>query len=119
MARYAEIEKETQNSLQELDIFKNAYDDFNAKYSEHQLHGIKMYNQVEKAIYTKELELKELAEEKEQLDQIMEESEKASVTVKMLYGNVQFETASLKWKSKKVANVRLKRTDGHIALYNM
>lgn len=119
LVRYAEIEKEIKNSEHELDIFKNAYEDFNQKYAEHQLQGIKMYNQVEKAIYTKEVELQELTEEKKKLESMMEESEQASVAVKMLYENVQIESASLKWKSKKVANVRLRRADDHIALYNM
>lgn len=103
----------------ELKIFQNAYNEYYNIYPAEMRNTMEIFKKLDNAIYTKELEMKELKKQLEELEPLIEQAKSAQVVVKgVLYGGVTFESNGVKWNSQEVRNVTVRKTGNKIALYS-
>lgn len=113
-----EIENSISETKKELAVFQDAYADMQRKYAPEVRNSMEIYLKVESAIYTKEKELEQLQEEEAKLEEKWKAAKDANVTIRgKLFEGVEFEINEMKWTSKEVRNVRIKRIKDRIAVY--
>lgn len=116
---YNERENEITKTKKELEIFRKAYADFNSKYSPEVRGSMDMYIKIENAIYTKEKELENILEKKKKFENIMKNANSASVIIRgMLYSGVKFEMNGMKWDSRKISGVTVKKAGNRIGVFS-
>ena len=102
----------------ELTLLRNAYRDFQKKFSPEVRNSNPMYLKIEDAIYTKELEQKKLFQDEEELQQEMEKSKDAQIVVKgMLHQGVQVNINGARWNASDVMNVTLRKIENRVGVF--
>lgn len=102
----------------ELSLLRSAYQNFQKKFTPEERNINPTYLKVEDAIYTKELELKEIRKKDAYLEEEIEKSRYAKMIVKgTIYQGVRVDVNGAKWFSNEVTNVTLRKTDDRVALY--
>lgn len=116
----ARLNEREQMVHKELVLLKNAYMDFNRKYSSEERNSNPMYLKLEDAIYTKELESGKLVAKREKLDKEKKTLEKAKVTVGgTMYPGVVVEINNQIWEAKRREHhVTVRRNNGRIETYS-
>lgn len=113
-----QIENEISEVQKELSVFQAAYADIRKKYPPEIRNTMEMYLKVESAIYTKEKELDKLQAKGAQMDESLKGAKDAAAIIRgVLYDGVEFEVNALKWTSRNVQNVRIKRIRDRVAVY--
>ncbi len=93
----------------ELAILGNSYVEFQRKYPAEVRNTMQLYIKIEDAIYTKELQLKGLMQQKQTLEESMQEMLGAKVIVGgVLYEGTEVIIDNLKWKSFDVQDVTIR-----------
>jgi uncharacterized protein (DUF342 family) len=115
-------QKEVQANItgvnQELKILRNAYSEFNAKYSAEERNSNEMFLKVENAIYTKEMELENLQKIKKDMEQESLKLREVGIRIKnMLYEGVDVEINGVHWHSREMRNVTIKNVRGRMTVY--
>lgn len=102
----------------ELSLLRSAYQNFQKRYMPEERNVNPMYLKVEDAIYTKELEMKEIQKKDVYLDEEIEKSKHAKLIVKgTIYQGVKIDVNGARWFSDEVTNVTVRKTDERVALY--
>lgn len=103
----------------ELKILNNGQKDFQKKYPPEVRNTMEIYLKIESAIYTKELEMGELKQEKERIEQKKKEIAGAKLCVRgMLFEGVVVEIGGERFRPQKMSNVTLRRGRTGIAIYH-
>lgn len=98
------------NVKKELEILQNACEEFQNKYPPEIRNAMEIYMKIENAIYTKQLELQGLEDEKEVYNKRVKELMSSRIDVRNhLYEGVKFELNGRIWNSEKKYNVSLYR----------
>lgn len=109
--------KETEIN-REITLLNNSYMDFRRKYPPEIRNTNELYIKIEKAIYTKENELKEIIGQKEIIIEKSNKSKLAKVVVKgTVFGGVNIEINGSQWESKKASNITLKKVNNSVSVY--
>ncbi len=111
------MEKEIENIYRELAILNHSKMEFHNKYAPEVRNTMEIYLKIEDAIYTKDLQLKALHEEKQQMDIQMEEMRGSSVEVNgTLYEGTEISVDNVRWKAFSVKDIVIKCVNGKIAV---
>ncbi len=103
------INKDIENVHRELAILEHTKMDFQHKYSAEVRNTMGIYLKIENAIYTKELQLKQLLEEKETTNNRVLEMKGAKIVVKdVLHEGVEISIDNSKWKAFSLRDVIIK-----------
>lgn len=112
-----EIDSQKNSVDNEIRILANAYEDFKKKYPPEIRNSMPMFIKIENAIYTKKLELDEIAAAKSKVNELIEETKNVAVMISdKLYENIEFEINRVKWQSRLLSNCRLRNSDGTIVV---
>lgn len=115
--KWREQEAQIEEVKREINLLRKSYEEFQKKYSPEVCNGMELYLKLENAIYTKENELKKLAEKHDKLKKDIKESEEAEVKIRgNLYEGAIFEANGMKWKPNTVFGVRVKKIDNRITI---
>lgn len=118
LKRQSIIDQKIEEVNKELFIFKNAYLDFQKKYPPEIRNVMDMYLKIESAIYTKEKEMGELLQQKQQIESELKKVKNAEVIVRdTLYEGTVFEINGRHWSSSRLQNIRVKRIEDRIAVF--
>lgn len=117
-AQRDEVEAKIAEAKKQMHILKNAYIDFQKKYSPEIRNTMEMYLKIENAIYTKGKEITELTQQKHQLDQEIKQMQNASILVRdTLYEGTQIHIGGKNWYARQVSNVSVKKVEERIAVF--
>ncbi len=109
------IEKDIENVYKELAILNHSRLEFQNKYSPEVRNAMEIYLKIEDAIYTKDLQLKSLHEEKMHMDRLMEDLRGSRIEVTgTLYEGVDVTIDNVKWKSYSVRSIVIKCSNGKV-----
>lgn len=104
---------------QELYVFQNAHRELERKFSPEIRNTMDIYLKIESAIYTKEKQLERIFYDKKQLEDEVDRSVAVNAIVKgKLYEGVTFEIDGIRWKSKGIHSVILKKAGNRIAIFS-
>ena len=118
LSEKASVEERESDINRELTLLKNAYFDFQRKYKPEYRNNNPIYIKIENAIYTKELELKEIDKTKLKLNECADKLKLAKIVVAgKIYQSVKVNINGALWNSKETGNVTLKKKDGAVAIY--
>jgi hypothetical protein len=105
---------------EELNILRNARAELTKKYPSETRNTMEIYLKVENAIYTKEIESKNLLESKRQLEEDMAKMREGKIVVNnTLYEGVVMELNGVRWNSKEVRSVTIKNVGNKVAVYSI
>ncbi len=97
---------EIDNVNRELDILRHSKADFQKKYSPEVRNSMDIYLKIENAIYTKELQMKYLLEEKDNMEQHIADMRGSKVEVAgSLYEGTEITIDNAKWKAFTIKDV--------------
>ena len=114
----AELIEKQKTVTKELKLFRNAHADFQRKFKPEVRNMNPVYIKIEDAIYTKEMELEKLETRKQEIEEMKEKADSASIVVLgALYDGVSVEMNDASWNSKRVDRVTLKKKGNHINLF--
>lgn len=117
--KYIEMEGQIKEVKKELTIFQNAYADFQKKYPPEVRNTIDVFLKMEDAIFTKEEQLKQLCEEKQQMEEEGKQIKGVKAVIEgTLFEGVIFEINGTRWESIFADNVTVKRIGDKIAVYS-
>lgn len=106
-----------ENVNRELAILNHSKSDFQNKYAPEIRNTMEIYLKIENAIYTKEIELKQLLEESQAMLEKMEEMKGAQVTVKgTVYEGAEVTIDNAKWKAFTIKDVVLRCVNDKISM---
>lgn len=109
------IMAEIESVEHEMSILQHSQKDFQKKYVPEVRNVMEIYLKIENAIYTKELQLKQLMEEKAQLEEKMKEMEGARITVTgVMYEGTEITMGNAKWKAFSVKDVVIRCVNNEI-----
>ena len=116
--KQGDVEEKIAEANKQLEILRNAYADFHAKYPPEVRNTMDMYLKIESAIFTKEKEVDTLM----QYRMDMENEEKAArdaqaVIHATLYEGTVFEINGKHWEAKQARNVKVKRVEERVAVF--
>ena len=113
-----DLDQKIKDVTKELLILKNAYMDFQKKYPPEIRNTMDIYLKIESAIFTKEKELEALSQEKERAEEEIKAVRNAEAVVKgILYEGTVFDVNGKYWNAKYSQNVRVRREEGTVAVY--
>ncbi len=93
----------------EISILRNSYDDFRRKYAPEIRNTMDIYLKIENAIYTKELQMKDLEAQNMEIEDRMEDMRGASVVVGgILYEGTDITVDNVSWKAFTVRDVTIR-----------
>ena len=102
----------------QLEILRNAYADFHAKYPPEVRNTMDMYLKIESAIFTKEKEVDELMIRKMEMENEVKVAKNACAVIHdTLYEGTKFEINGKHWNATQARNVKVKRVDERVAVY--
>ena len=102
----------------QLEILRNAYADFHAKYPPEVRNTMEMYLKIESAIFAKEKEVDELMIRKMEMENEVKLAKNAYAVIHdTLYEGTVFEINGKRWKATQARNVKVKRVDERVAVY--
>lgn len=114
-----EINSRIENVNWELKILRNGQKDIERKYPPEVRNTMEIYLKIESAIYTKELEMGELRQEKENILKRKKEFASAKVSVRgMLFEGVIVEIGGQRFLAKEMCNVTLRRSGTGIGIFH-
>lgn len=114
-----QIEEEMLEVQKEMTILQNGYVDFRKKYPPEVRNTMEIYIKVEKAIYTKEKQLDKLMFSNMEIMKKMQSTEDVKAIVRgTLFHGVMLEIGGIRWSSKSLQNVTLRKVNGRIAIYS-
>lgn len=121
--RFAKKEAELDNAMrevqQELCVLGNAHYELQHKYPAEIRNTMEIYLKIESAVYTKEKEMENILREKERLEKEKNKTELVCAVIENeVYEGVTIEIDKLRWVSKNVRGVTLKRVDNRIAVFS-
>lgn len=103
----------------ELETLNHAHEDLVKKYPSQIRNSMELYLKIESAIYTKEQQMRDLMIE---LGQIEEEKTKvrtvSAVVENHLYDGVIIEIDGVRWKSRRLGSVRIKKSENKIMVFS-
>lgn len=103
-----EIQESIKNVRSELKILENAKDQFDDVYKPEERNGLEIYIKIENAIYTKEMQMKELKDKRQQYVDRIKELMSAKVNIRNhLYEGVRFDINGKIWNSEKDYNITI------------
>ncbi len=109
------LEKDIENVYRELAILNHSKMEFQNKYLPEIRNTMEIYLKIEDAIYTKDLQIKTLHEEKDHLDKLMEEMKGAKVEVTgTLYEGTDITVDNIRWKAFSIKAVTIRCANGKI-----
>ena len=118
LQKEAELIEKQKTVTKELKLFRNAHADFQRKFKPEVRNMNPVYIKIEDAIYTKEMELEKLETRKQDIEEMKEKADSASIVVLgALYDGVSVEMNGASWNSKRVDRVTLKKKGNHINLF--
>ena len=118
LMKEAKVLEKQKTVAKELKLFRNAYADFQRKFKPEVRNMNPVYIKIEDAIYTKEMELEKLEAQKNEIDEMKEKADSATIVVLgALYDGVSVELNGASWNSKRVDRVTLKKKGNHINLF--
>lgn len=113
-AELAERESAVDN---ELLLLKNAYYEFQRKYSADKRNSNPIYLKLEDAIYTKEMEIGKLYEERAQFENDKKKFDMAKAVVKgTIFPGASIDINGVIWNAKTVRNVTVKKIGGCVSI---
>lgn len=118
LIKEAKVLEKQKTVTKELKLFRNAYVDFQRKFKPEVRNMNPVYIKIEDAIYTKEMELEKLETQKQEIEEMKEKADSATiVALGALYDGVTVELNGATWNSKRVDRVTLKKKGNHINLF--
>lgn len=113
------LEKALSDNRKETQILRNAYMDFERKYTPEVRNTMELYMKLENAVYTKEKQAEQLMRMSDEVNAGIEVMEKAQAVIPgTLYGGTVVWIEGMRWHTKEeVKNVRIKKAQGRIAVY--
>ncbi|MGN0437747.1 MAG: DUF342 domain-containing protein [Lachnospiraceae bacterium] len=113
------VNESIQNVNQELSILRSSHKEFQKKYSSEERNAMDIYLKIESAIYTKEKELESLLQKKNSMKEALMMSGSVSAKVEgQINDGVTVVIDGIRWQSKIVRNVILKRMNQRVAVYS-
>lgn len=114
----AALNKQEDGINNELTLLRNAYTDMQRKFPPELRNNNPMYIKIESAIYTKELELKEINKNREihKADAVKNKAAKVVITG-TIYPGVKVNINGATWNAKQTSSITLKKKDSNIAFY--
>ncbi len=110
-----QLEKEIENVGRELAILNHSKTEFQQKYAPEIRNTMEIYLKIEDAIYTKDLQLKALHDQKAELDAQMDEMKGSRVEVSgVLYEGTEITVDNVGWKAFSVRDIVIKCVNGKI-----
>ncbi len=117
MKQQQNIEKEIENVYRELAILNHSKMEFQNKYSPEVRNTMDIYLKIEDAIYTKDLQLKDLHEEKQHMDTLMDDMRGSRVEVTgVVHEGVEITVDNVKWKAFAVKDIVIRCVNGKIVM---
>ncbi len=117
MSRMHQFDYMMENVQKELSILNNSYNDFKKKYPAEVRNAMELFLKIENAIYTKEQQMKELNQAKEDLENEMKEMENARVRISgTLYEGTEVTVDNVKWEAFSVKDVTIRCTRQRIVV---
>ncbi len=111
------LEKDMENVYRELAILNHSKMEFENKYLPEVRNTMEIYLKIEDAIYTKDLQIKALHEEKQHLDKLMDEMKGAKVEVMgTLYEGTDVAVDDVRWKAFSIKSVTIRCANGKIVV---
>lgn len=109
------LDLEKNSSESEIRILNNAQNDFKKKYPPEIRNSMEMYIKIENAIFTKQLDLERINNERAELDDLIEKTKNVAVDILgTIYENIEVQINNISWQSRKLSGVRLKNVNGII-----
>lgn len=114
-----QVNSKIENVNWELKILRNGQKDLQKKYPPEIRNTMEIYLKIESAIYTKELEMGELKEEKERIIRRKKEIASAKLCVRgMLFEGVVVELGGQRLHPKEMSNVTVRRSGEGIGIFH-
>ena len=111
------IQSDIKNVRGELKILENAKEQFQEVYTPEERNNLPIYLKIENAIYTKELQMGEIKEERQKYVDRIKEMMSARVNIRNhLYEGVRFIFNDKIWNADKLYNVTLTGSSGNIVV---
>jgi uncharacterized protein (DUF342 family) len=105
------IEHSIASVNEELKILHHAYDDFAKKFPSEIRNTNPMFLKMENAIYTKEMERDKLNESKNELNKNIERMQESEIVIRnTLYEGVDMDINAIRWNSKELKSVSIKKS---------
>ena len=118
LALNAEVEEKLRSARRELELLKNAYEDFKRKYPPEIRNNHPVYLKVEDSIYAKNTEIDKLLKRQEELVRERDRAEQMKIVIRgSLYQGVQVNINGSRWNAKTIQNVTLKKKDGAVSVF--
>lgn len=109
------LDAEKNGAESEIRILKNAQADFQKKYPPEIRNALQMYIKIENAIYTKELDLKRIENERTIFEDIKTATKNVVVDITgHIYENIEIHINGASWQSRVLTSIRLKNVDGKV-----
>ncbi len=103
--------------IRELTILQHTQKNFQNKYAPEVRNTMEIYLKIENAIYTKELQLKSLTEDKEKIEEQLSSIEEAQIVVQdVLYEGTEVTVDEVKWRAFSVKDVVIRCENGKIVV---
>jgi len=116
--KYNGVQEELKEVNKELTILRNAYSDFRSKYTAEIRNTMPIYLKIESAIFTKEKQLDKLEFMKYKLEKKMQDMTSVKAVIQgKLYEGVCVEINGMKWTSRELRNVTIRRERAQIAVH--
>ena len=113
-----ELDNAIRNVNHDLFIFQNAHQDLQRKYPPEIRNSMEIYLKIESAVYTKEKEMEKLLQEKNKLKDDIKQAEFVNAVIEnKLYEGVTFEIDGIRWASKRVQGVTIRKIENRIAVF--
>lgn len=114
-----EINEAIRSATSELETFTHAHAEFVKKYPPQIRNTMELFMKIQSAIYTKEKELDELTKKKNSLENEKKKAVSVSAIVERnLYEGVTFEIDRVRWTSRRLGSVRIKKYKNKIAVFS-
>lgn len=104
----------------ELDTLTHAHNQFVRKYPPQIRNTMELFMKIQSAIYTKELELDTWSRKKETLEEEKRKTVAVSAIVNItLYEGVTFEIERIRWTSRRLGSVQIKKSENKIMVFSI
>jgi len=117
--RIIKLEWKMGDVQKEINILKNAYREYQVKYPPEVRNSMEVFLKLESAVYTKEKEMEELVQEKNDLlAEFRELNEAKAIITGTLYEGTTFEICGIHWNAPTIQNTMVKRTEDGVTMFS-
>lgn len=103
----------------ELEMLNRSYEEFKAKFAPEVRNGMDLFHKIEKAVFTKNKQLEQLAKLKEEQDKTTKKVKEAKVVIRgQAYEGTVLEMNEGRWFAENQRNITVKRQDAQIEILN-